>query len=349
MAHTQQIRDQAAEWADALQQRGDDLALRRDFERWRSSDPAHAEAYERIDRGYSLTRAIEGSSAYASLRAETLARVARRRRQRRRAAFAIAASLVLAIAAVLTFDRGLRNELQYQQARALYALKGENLYRTAVGERKIVALADGTALTLNTDSRVLVNYHEHRRDIALLRGQALFEVAHDPTRPFVVQAGERRITALGTVFDVRMSPDDAVAVTLVEGRITVEDISPPSVEEAAVAAPKPRIAVLHAGEQLIATAAAPEPVIQRADTRRATSWREGMLIFEDEDLSDAIAEVNRYSDRQIELASADLGTLHISGAFKTGDPDAFLQTVSWYLPIKVIQAGDKRIIVGHRS
>jgi transmembrane sensor len=349
-SRTEQIQDQAAAWADALHQSGDDPAVRRDFERWRDSDPEHAEIYDRIDRGYRITRGIEGSGAHAGLRQETLARVAGyRRRRRQRTAAAVAASVIAVIAVAFTLSDDTWSELQYQQARAGHAVMGETLYRTAIGERRIVNLEDGSTLTLNTDSRAVVRYRDHTRNVALLQGQGLFEVAHDPARPFVVQAGERKVTALGTAFDIRLS-QDGVAVTLIQGRVAVENTAPLSGLMPDSAARARKATNQFPGDQLIATAAdADAPVIHKTDLRRATSWREGRLLFENENLAQAVAEVNRYGGRRIVLDDPTLGTLRISGAFKTGNPDAFLDTLSWHLPIRIVGSDDEQIIVGRKG
>ena len=164
----------------------------------------------------------------------------------------------------------------------------------------------------------------------------------------MVQAGNRRITALGTAFDVRLSAT-AVAVTLIEGRVTVETTAMAVVG----GTPQPREAppaILLPGEQLLATATPGTiPVVRKADIRRATSWREGMLLFEGETLAQAIAEVNRYGGRRIEIGDPALADLQISGAFKTGQPEAFIDTLSWYLPIRVVEADGQRIILGPRA
>lgn len=346
MARQQHIDDRAAEWADALQHQGDDASLRQAVDRWCAEDPEHAEAFARIDRAYRVTRGIEGSAAQQRLRQQTLARVAalKRRRQRRRVGLGLAAAVVVAVGLGIRFNDAARGEWQFQQARALHALQGEALYRTAVGEQRTVALDDGSTVILNTDSQVVVRYADTRRDLDLLRGQALFEVAHDAARPFVVHADGRTVTALGTAFDVRLAPG-RFEVTLLEGRIEVAEVPSADNDDS----PRTPHTVLSAGQQLLATAEIPEPVIRQTDARRATSWREGLLLFEGENLAQAVAEMNRYGGRRIELTDPAVGRLHISGAFKTGKPEAFLETLSWYLPIRVIDTDEQRILVGQRG
>jgi transmembrane sensor len=365
MAHThkidERIEDQAAEWADALHQSGDDPAVRREFERWRDGDPARAETYARIDRGYRVTRAIEGSEAQRALAREAHARIARRQRRQRRQRFtAVAAGLFAVVVAGALVNENVRQELQFQQARLLHALAGESLYRTALGERRTVELADGSAVTLNTDSRAVVAYGDGVRGVTLARGQALFEVVRDPERPFVVTAGERKVTALGTRFDVRLT-GERLEVTLIEGSVKVEEGSKPepAAPESQATSHKPQTTrttnnkqqttVLHPGEQLIVTAALAKPMIRQADIRRAISWRDGLLLFEDDNLASAISEVNRYGPRRIVLADDSLRDLRISGAFRTGKPESFLETVSLYLPIRIVESTDHRILVGRRG
>lgn len=351
MRHTsERVEDAAAEWVDALHQGGADPELRRAFERWRASAPEHAAAFARIDRAYAYTRGLNGSAARAILERETLARVSQRREQRRKLRFAaLAASLVAAVAIGWNLDASIWEEVDFQQQRLRHALAGDALHRTLVGERQVVALDDGSTMILNTASRALVRYGEQAREIQLLEGQALFEVAHDPGRPFMVQAGNRRITALGTAFDVRVS-SAAIAVTLIEGRVTVENTAiAGTVTDPAQQREVPP-AILLPGEQLVASATTGStPTVRQADIRRTTSWREGMLLFEGETLAQAIAEVNRYGGRRIELGDPALADLQISGAFRTGHPEAFIDTLSWYLPIRVIAADGQRIILGQRA
>lgn len=195
--------------------------------------------------------------------------------------------------------------------------------RTTVGERSAMTLADGSVVELNTDSVALVGYSAGRRAVRLLRGQALFEVASDPERPFVVEAAGKRVIALGTVFDVRL---DAVKmqVTLIEGRVRVEPIGGGGQPTAA--------RILHPGEQLIARAGEPL-VVLAADVQQEVSWRTGRLVFSNEPLSEVVAEINRYSDRKVVLADAGLAELRVSGVFRVGSMPGFVAALDVGFPI----------------
>ena len=206
-------------------------------------------------------------------------------------------------------------------------------YVTGVGEQRAVTLADGSTMALNTGSVVEVAYGPARRDIRLLKGQALFQVAHNTIRPFVVTAGDRKVTAVGTRFDVRLD-GQAVKVVLVEGRVKVEPLHPSGV---ARLAPVIAVRTLDAGEELLA---APDTRVEitSADTEQATSWRQGQVIFRDNTIAEAVAEMNRYSDTQLVIDDPRIAGLKISGVFGVTREENFLAALTSFYPIEA----DKR-------
>ena len=204
---------------------------------------------------------------------------------------------------------------------------GPSDYTTGVGERRSVRLADGTMITLNTRSRVVVAYTEQRRLVRLVRGQALFEVAHNPNRPFVVEAADRQVTALGTVFEVRLDPG-LVNVVLVKGRVVVDRIPNASAQYTSVAKPT----FLVPGQQFSAELGAPQKVT-KIDVGQQLLWRDGFVEFDDMPLGAAVAEINRYTNKPIILSNDGVSVLHISGVYNTGQPDRFVDAVQGILPV----------------
>jgi len=200
------------------------------------------------------------------------------------------------------------------------------LYRTAVGERSTVVLPDGSVATLNTDSVLKVAYSGTERGVRLLRGQALFEVAKNKRIPFQVYAADQRVTAVGTVFDVRLQ-GERVKVALVEGVVKVAPV--------AGAAGRPAQQVTMTAGEVLDAPPASAMVVRTADTGRATSWREGVVVFDDAPLAEAVAEMNRYTTHPVRLADGDIGALRVSGVFRTGDPERFAQTMAEVFPIEV--------------
>jgi transmembrane sensor len=207
----------------------------------------------------------------------------------------------------------------------------DRVYRTAVGERRTVELPDVSVVTLNTDTVLRTQRDGERRLLFLEEGQAFFQVAKDPDRPFVVTAAGRTVTALGTTFDVRIEKGE-FKVTLVEGKVRVETLVPRAPQRA-LAAPKDEPAVqateMVAGSQLIAPANE-DWRITRTNVAVETSWTKGRLIFDHEKLGAVIDELNRYSDRKIVLGDPELAEMRIGGTFKPGDVSGFVAALEEY-------------------
>ena len=163
-------------------------------------------------------------------------------------------------------------------------------YETGLGERRIVVLADGSKVTLDTESRITVRLTGRRRAVELASGQAFFDVEGDPARPFVVRAGATDVTALGTRFDVRRAGGGA-QVTLVEGKVDVVDRGQ--------ATPRWSLAP---GQQIVT--ASPRPAVRSVDAASETSWTVGRLIFAGDTVEAAVAEVNRYTASKVVLGCA---------------------------------------------
>jgi transmembrane sensor len=202
-------------------------------------------------------------------------------------------------------------------------------YRTAVGERRVVALADGSTIDLNTDCKVRVRLSRERRAISLDKGQALFAVAHDTTRPFIVTAGDTAVRAVGTRFEVYRT-GTAVRVILAEGKVAVT--------RANVPAPT----MMRAGTKLDIAGKAPARPVP-IDVAAATGWTDGRLTFQDASLADAVAEVNRYSRKKVVLGPGAPADERVNGIFDAGDTAAFARGVAASLDLKTSARGDGAI------
>jgi transmembrane sensor len=203
-------------------------------------------------------------------------------------------------------------------------------YATGIGEQRTIQLADGSTIELNSQSSVQVRLAEHRRDVSLLEGQALFRVAKDRSRPFVVRAGDAEVRAVGTEFDVYRK-QSATVVTVVEGRVETNDESgaPPI--------------LLSAGEQLTVT---PHMVAKpmRADTAVATAWLQKHLVFEETPLSDVAEQFNRYSRKPLVIDDHTLQQVKISGIYSSTDPASLINFLRSQPGISVIET-DGRVRV----
>lgn len=193
-------------------------------------------------------------------------------------------------------------------------------YVTGNGQKSIVDLPDGTRVTLDADSALDVAFASGRRDVRLLAGRAFFDVAHDRAHPFAVLAGGRVVTALGTQFDVRVTPE-AVQVVLAEGSVSVGS------GEAVVR--------LAPGQAFTARAGASGKV-SSTNVDEALAWKQGVVEFHDQPLSEAVALLNRYTRARIIIRDPKVAALRITGVFKTGDARRFGRSVSEVLPVRMI-------------
>lgn len=205
---------------------------------------------------------------------------------------------------------------------------------TAVGEQRALSLEDGTRIELNTDTRLVVKYDRQVRTIILQSGEAYFQVAHE-SRPFVVLAGDRKVIAVGTEFTVRRDEthDDAVTVTLIEGRVAVAPAASANILPVGLAMPE--VTILSAGQRLkVHSHARPAVDVPKIDT--VTGWMRGQLIFDHTPLREAAAEFSRYSSGKIIVASAAAAEIPIGGIFRVGDSRSFARAVAESHNLKLI-------------
>jgi len=198
---------------------------------------------------------------------------------------------------------------------------------TGVGEQRMLTLRDGTRVYLNTATHIVIHYDRHSRRVELETGEALFDVAKATDRPFIVTAGDRQVTALGTSFVVRRD-DQRLAVTLVEGRVTVNEKF-----------------TLTPGERLTLTPGGAAR-LDKPPLDKATAWRRGQVVLDDTPLTAAVAEMNRYSPIQLMIEQPQAGSLLISGLFQAGDSASFARAVAATYGLSAVNKGDHIVLEG---
>jgi transmembrane sensor len=235
-----------------------------------------------------------------------------------------------------------------------------NTYSTGVGEQRSIVLTDGSTVELNSRSRVRVRFSDVERDVELIEGQALFRVAKNPLRPFIVSADGTHVRAVGTQFDVYRKTSGTV-VTVVEGEVAVfgephTSSSSSNAEKGGAGAPAssqiqsastvagegrgPRSGkgevlspgdsahgaiFLAAGEQVTVTRATAAATPKRANVAAATAWTQRSLVFDFSPLTEVAEEFNRYNTRQLVIKDPELASLHVSGVFSSVDPALLLR------------------------
>lgn len=338
----EQIDDAAADWLVLLESpdcTADDWSA---FEQWKAEDARHEEAYERLSRGNTAMDQLLSDPAIKAMAQEAWREVnIPFWRQRRYQVAALAASIMLVVGITLIpmltgTNPAAPTQTQVAQAEPI-------IYETEIGERSTVTLADGSDITLNTNSRIEVRYSLNERVIELTKGQGYFVVAKDLNRPFVVEAGDKRIIALGTEFDVRYATSELVEVTLVEGRVNVDIRQPLAPGVATTDAPQIETVTLNPGQRLAAVAAVTPQIVQ-SNVADETSWTTGKLVFRDRALSDVVAELNRYSTQKIRLGDdARIRNLKVDGVFNSGRASTFVTALEAMHPLESRRTGRNEV------
>lgn len=219
---------------------------------------------------------------------------------------------------------------------------GRESYASGVGEVRRITLADGSTLLLNTDTEVTVQLTKQQRGIRLVRGEALFEVARDKQRPFVVTAHDTAVRAIGTAFAVRLEAT-RVNVTVTEGVVEVTAPAKAESDDSGASPPlRPVAKRVAANERIVIARAGAEEVqpIAPAEANRQLAWREGQVSLDGESLSVAVAQINRHNRRQIVIVDPALAAMPLVGVFRATDPESFAAAAALALKARAVPDGD---------
>ncbi len=332
---------EASEWLVEIREDDLDAAGRARFSDWLRRSPDHIRAYMEIAALWSdiprLTANMEVDVEAILAHARAHSNVSRilsendaapadshegGGHRRRLAVLTLAASAVIAMI-----------------GSGVWHLTSRDTFATAIGEERLINLADGTAIELRPRTRIRLHLSQNERHIDLLSGQALFRVAKDPARPFTVASQHTEIRAVGTQFDVQQRPS-GTTVTVLEGRVAIS----PDLQE-----PAHDRVLLAAGEQLvvpIVVADTPHP--RPVDAKVAATWTERVLNFQDAPLADVVEEFNRYNEKQIVLQGPELQSLRVSGVFSATKPTSLLKFLSEELQLDVSET-DQGVRIRSRS
>jgi transmembrane sensor len=207
------------------------------------------------------------------------------------------------------------------------------VYSTALGERKTIALTDGSEIELNTNTAIRFHSGAAKKVVTLLRGEAYFQIKHDPKRLFVIKADGHRITDIGTKFRVRRDAA-RLEVSLLEGEVRFDS-----------ADGRVKSLSMKPGDVVIATAHSAAVMQQpKRDIADTLGWRNGMIVFKHTTLAEAAAEFNRYNSRKVVVADGEAAKLTINGTFQTGDIAAFADAAHAVFGLHVTTRGNSTVI-----
>jgi transmembrane sensor len=312
------VRDEAALWFVRLQDGTVSAEDHQRFEAWRDEHSQHRHEFQLLQNLWRAADLVPKARLQALC--ETPPARAKRRPMVR---YAVAAS-VLAVSLGLGLFSGLNHPAAYTAE-----------FTTALGERRQVALPDGSLMDLNSRSQVQVHYEKGRRGIELKQGEAMFSVEHDSSRPFVVAAGSGKVTVTGTRFDVRR--DEAETRVVVEaGTVKVQGREAGDGEFVSLTA---GLGTRVDAQGKVAAAYAVNP-------QELMAWRSGKLVFNNASLADVAHEVSRYRDKPLRVASPAVGNLRLTSVFKSADTDALLKALPSILPValRTLDDGSQEII-----
>ncbi len=347
------IESEARAWLVRLDDKTVPLAERERFEQWLKTSPAHQAAYTRANRLW------HGLAAMHELQAlEPLERLTCRERfgslldtlnsgwthLRQRPRWMVPAAMTAAVllaAVVLQVTRGTRPDTN---AIARYA--------TETAQMREVRLPDGSTVTLGARSALETHYASGQRHVALVRGEAFFDIAPDAAQPFTLTAGDTLVRVLGTQFNVNRSTVH-VRIDVIKGAVQIsrlaahEDTRAPGIPATADSTDRSDTGptILAAGQHLVASPGAPLIPTAHSNSAGADAWREGRLVYFDARLEDIVADVSRYWPQHIRLASPALADLRLTASFRTSEIDALLGTLDAALPVDIERRDNGEIIL----
>lgn len=313
------IRTQAAEWFAKLHSPACSEETRQEFSRWLQANPQHELAYEQCRTLWLISDDLRGDAdlqreldaarqGIAGLRTGISGKIHSNLKPRWRSLGQIAAAILVALVFVYTTGQ-----------------KAPTEYTTYIGEQRIVQLADGSSITLNTNTKLSVDYNRDQRLVHLHHGEAYFNVSKDPSRPFEVMAGKSLVRAVGTEFNVALL-NQAVNVDVAEGVVEFEPVA---------SSPATKLEVGDA----VKYRSGDNVNISSANLARVSAWQIRKIYFDNNTLADAVEEYNRYTLQKITVVDSELNQQRITGIFHVGDVDSFIFSLEQGLDARVVRKG----------
>lgn len=339
----------AAAW---LAQRDDGMTPEQEneFSAWQSADPRRQAAVARLEKTWHILQNLRDFRPAAQAHPDRDLLLAKKPGSLRfRPLLFAVAGLAAAIALAAIFLAPSTAKRPGGMART---------YLTNADSFQKVPLPDGSVITMNGDSELRVTYTPDERRVSLLRGEAHFEVARDPARPFWVEAGAMTVRAVGTAFNVRVQTE-TVEVLVTHGRVQVDDTRARTSATKALADDlSQRLnAFLDVGDRLRVALAqspndTPNPVIEKLQpeaVRKEMAWQDAWLVFADTPLRDALAQFNARNSTQVEVEDAILAALPIGGNFRAENVEAFVRLLVTTNDIVADRAAPDHIVLRART
>ncbi|ESQ91205.1 hypothetical protein ABAC460_06485 [Asticcacaulis sp. AC460] len=312
------VEAQASAWVARMYAQPDD-AVRAEFLAWHDADARHAGAYLRAEAAWILLDRAQVLTHGSGLAGREVAAQLKRRKAERTRRYVLGGAMAASVAGAAAVG---------------VTLLGRVTLETGHGELRNVPLEDRSMAAVNTDSRIDVAMKDDMRHVDLVKGEAWFQVAKNPDAPFVVTAGDIRVRAVGTAFSVRRH-DGGADVLVTEGVVEAWSIKDPS----------RRVTLTAGAEAFVPAQDAIQSTHHPEEVERKLAWRDRQVMLNSTALSEAVAEFNRYNDREIIIADPALRSAELVGGFQVDQPESFVRAVQVALDVPV-SIGEDRIIIG---
>ena len=313
------IHEQASQWVFRLHADHCTTVEHQAFKDWLALDPAHLSAYQYAESAWqSFSHSNEQANAQLAA-ARVLFRQAQNLQQKKRSRRITAAATLLLVIGGAPFA--------WQWANT-------EIYSTIKGQRSEITLSDGSHIELNTDTQIRVNYAWQTRQVTLERGEAIFTVEHNPTKPFEVIAAKGRIRDIGTRFNVRQWHNETT-VSVLEGEVAVITESSSITENLLV------------GQQVHYNYQGNLSDLAEFDQKTVTAWQNDLLVFKKTPLSEVLDQLSRYQNVGLTLSDSALRDLKVSGDFPSNDLDGALNVITTALSIKAVRKSPTLIVLSH--
>jgi transmembrane sensor len=336
-----QIREEAAEWLVTFSEGTAEPSAREEFNAWLRVSPEHVRAYLRVSAFWEaadriglgtngdideLVRRAQQENNIVPLQPPATPTASAPTVLRRTVPLlAVAASMAI-LSVALT-----------------WWYLADPTYATATGEQRTVTLTDGSTVELNARSRLRLHFSKRERAIDLLEGQAIFRVAHDATRPFIVRSDRTSVKAVGTQFDVDRK-QSGVVVTVIEGKVAVAQNAELLALDEPAKDHNDSISVLLAeGQQLVAQTDR-HVIVRPIDPAKVTAWQEGLLVFDSAPLSEVAEEFNRHNLKSLVIDDPQVRALRISGVFPATGSDRIMEFLRERFGITAHETKDSIVI-----
>ncbi|NQZ24053.1 MAG: FecR domain-containing protein [Colwellia sp.] len=223
-------------------------------------------------------------------------------------------------------------------------------FSTKLGEQASFSLPDGSMVQLNTNSLLTISFSDSHRQLNLIKGEALFDVAKDKSRPFSVSSGQQSFTALGTIFNVQKNENNSLELIVTEGRVLIADSNeslPTLTRKIAYSTLQDNNNIIVAGEKAVIfnKIQLPRSEISPEALSHELAWQKGMLIFDGESLREALDEISRYTDLRFTIEDQQLANIKVAGYFKAGDVKSLLDSLTYNFDLNYKEIGNNTIVI----